>query len=48
MDIRFFSGLKIPDSFIVATALDKNTILITTDKKILKLKWPGLDVRSIF
>ncbi|MDR2200273.1 MAG: type II toxin-antitoxin system VapC family toxin [Deltaproteobacteria bacterium] len=40
-------NIKIPDAFIVATALAHNAILITNDSKLITLNWPALDVRSI-
>jgi predicted nucleic acid-binding protein len=45
--IRRNSHLKIPDAFIVATALFIKATLITNDKQIRNLKWPKLDVQSL-
>jgi predicted nucleic acid-binding protein len=39
--------LKIPDAFIVATEHRINGILITNDKKLLSIKWPGLKAVSL-
>jgi predicted nucleic acid-binding protein len=44
--IRRNSLLKIPDAFIAATALAQDAPLITNDYQLLKIKWPGLEVRS--
>ncbi|MDR1488105.1 MAG: PIN domain-containing protein [Deltaproteobacteria bacterium] len=46
IDVRFSTGLKIPDSFIFATALEQNALLITNDIQLLQLKWSGLKVCS--
>ena len=37
IDIRKRYNLKIPDSIIVATAVEENAILVTSDKPLLKL-----------
>lgn len=37
IQIRRDYNLKLPDSIIVATAIDKNAILVTSDKQLLKL-----------
>jgi predicted nucleic acid-binding protein len=45
--IRRDKLLKIPDAIIVASAVVCGATLFTNDNRILKLKWPGLDVRSV-
>jgi predicted nucleic acid-binding protein len=45
--IRRKSHLKIPDAFIVATAIVQDAVLITNDNQLLNLKWPGLEVQSL-
>ena len=37
IDIRKCYNLKIPDSIIVATAVEENAVLVTSDKQLLKL-----------
>ena len=37
IDIRKHYNLKIPDSIIVATAVEENAVLVTSDKQLLKL-----------
>ena len=42
IEIRKNKNLKLPDSIIVASAIVQNTILVTSDKKLLNLDF--LDV----
>ncbi len=46
IDIRKKFGLKLPDSVIVATAISKNSTLITSDKEIIK-KSLQMDVKIL-
>jgi predicted nucleic acid-binding protein len=45
--IRRYYHLKIPDAFVVSTALVIKATLITNDKQLLNLKLPGLEVHSL-
>jgi predicted nucleic acid-binding protein len=40
--------VTLPDAIIAASALVVGATLVTNDKQLLKLNWPGLEVRSIF
>ncbi|MDR1872126.1 MAG: type II toxin-antitoxin system VapC family toxin [Deltaproteobacteria bacterium] len=46
IDLRMATTLKLPDAIIVATALVIDATILTRDKRLLALKWPGLVVRS--
>jgi predicted nucleic acid-binding protein len=35
IEIRKYNKIKLPDSLIIATALDTNSILVTSDKQLL-------------
>ena len=40
--------LKLPDCIVAATAIALNAVLMTADKKLLGLSWPGLQTQQIF
>ena len=39
--------LKLPDCIIAATAIVANAKLLTSDNELLRLEWPGYDVKDI-
>jgi predicted nucleic acid-binding protein len=39
---------RLPDSIIAATSIISNAILLTDDKDLLNLSWPGLRTQRIF
>jgi predicted nucleic acid-binding protein len=41
------TGRKLPDSIIAATAIILGATLVTSDKHLLKLSFPGLAVNSV-
>jgi len=46
--LRRNAKLKIPDCIVAATAIVQNAVLLTADKELLTLSWPGFHVRKIF
>ena len=46
--IRRNTRLKLPDCIVTATAVVRNAVLLTADKELLNLSWPGLRTRNIF
>lgn len=38
---------KLPDCIVAATAIVLNTTLLTTDEKLLRIKWQGFNVKNI-
>jgi len=38
---------KLPDCIVAATASVFNAVLLTADKKLLNLSWPGLETQNI-
>ena len=45
--LRRSARLKIPDCIIAATAIVQNIALLTADKELLGLSWPGLRTRFL-
>ena len=39
--------LKLPDCIIAATAIVLNAKLLTSDKELLRLEWPGYNVKDL-
>ena len=39
--------LKLPDCIVVATAVVLDSVLLTADKELLRLNWPGLKTQNI-
>jgi len=39
---------KLPDCIVAATASVLNAVLLTADKKLLNLSWPGLKTQNVF
>ena len=39
---------KLPDCFVAASAIVMNAVLLTADKKLLNLSYPGLRTQNIF
>jgi predicted nucleic acid-binding protein len=48
IEIRRIRAVKLPDAIIAATAIVLDALLLTDDPHLLKLRWPGLRVQSIF
>jgi predicted nucleic acid-binding protein len=46
--IRRFTKRKLPDCIIAATSIILDAILLTDDKDLLNLSWPGLRTQNIF
>jgi predicted nucleic acid-binding protein len=40
--------LKMPDCIVAATAVVLDSVLLTADKELLRLNWPGLKTQDIF
>ena len=45
--LRRTSRLKLPDCIVAATAIALNAVLLTADRKLLRLEWPGYSVKDI-
>ena len=45
--LRRKTKLKLPDCIIAATAIAINAVLLTADKKLFDLSWPGLRVQRL-
>jgi predicted nucleic acid-binding protein len=48
IEIRRATSVKLPDSIVVATSIILNAVLLTDDKHLLDLSWPGLKTQNIF
>jgi predicted nucleic acid-binding protein len=48
IEIRRAASIKLPDSIVAATSIISNAILLTDDKDLLSLSWPGLRTQRIF
>jgi predicted nucleic acid-binding protein len=48
IEIRRATAVKLPDSIVAATSIILNTVLLTDDKHLLELSWPGLRTQNIF
>jgi len=42
--LRRNTNLKLPDAIVAATAWTREATLITRDKRLVCLKWPGLNI----
>jgi predicted nucleic acid-binding protein len=40
--------LKLPDCIVAAAAIVLDSVLLTADKELLRLDWPGLKTQNIF
>lgn len=48
IDIRKTSGLKLPDSMIVAAAMTSKAVLVTSDKNLLNIKQiKAIDIQEL-
>jgi len=45
--LRRTTRLKLPDCIVAATAVVQNAVLLTADKELLALSWPGLYMQSL-
>ena len=45
--LRRTNKLKLPDCIVAATAIISNAILLTADRDLLGLKWPGYSAEDI-
>jgi predicted nucleic acid-binding protein len=48
IEIRRAASVKLPDSIVAATSIILNAVLLTDDKHLLDLSWPGLQTQNIF
>jgi predicted nucleic acid-binding protein len=48
IEIRRATFVKLPDCIVAATSIILNAILLTDDKHLLDLSWPGLNTQNIF
>ena len=48
IEIRRAASVKLPDSIVAATSIILNAVLLTDDKHLLDLSWPGLRTQNIF
>jgi predicted nucleic acid-binding protein len=48
IEIRRATSIKLPDSIVAATSIVLNAVLLTDDKHLLDLSWPGLRTQNIF
>jgi len=44
--LRRANKLKLPDCIVAATAITLNAQLLTSDNELLRLKWPGFNVKN--
>jgi predicted nucleic acid-binding protein len=47
IEIRRATSIKLPDSIVAATSIILNAVLLTDDKHLLELSWPGLRTQNI-
>jgi len=45
--LRRAGRLKLPDCIVAATAISLNAALLTADKDLLALSWPGFQTRAL-
>jgi len=45
--LRRTTKMKLPDCIVAATAIVMNASLLTADRKLLSLKWPGYNAKDI-
>ena len=48
ISLRRSTRLKLPDCIVAATGIVFNAVLLTADKELLNLSWPGLRTQNIF
>ena len=48
IEIRRATSVKLPDSIVAATSIILNAVLLTDDRHLLDLSWPGLRTQNIF
>jgi predicted nucleic acid-binding protein len=48
VEFRRKTNRKLPDSIIAATSIDSNATLITHDKELLKVSFPGLHTMPVY
>jgi predicted nucleic acid-binding protein len=48
IEIRRAVSIKLPDSIVAATSIILGAILLTEDRHLLNLSWPGLGIQNIF
>jgi len=48
IEIRRAVAIKLPDCIVAATSIILNAILLTDDRHLLNLSWPGLRTQNIF
>jgi predicted nucleic acid-binding protein len=46
--LRRTTGLKLPDCIVAATAIALNSVLLTADSGLLRLDWPGYNVKKLY
>ena len=47
IEIRRSTSIKLPDSIVAATSIVLDALLLTDDKHLLNLSWPGYKVKAI-
>ena len=47
IEIRRATTVKLPDCVVAATAIVLDAILLTDDKELLNLSWPGFHTQNI-
>ena len=47
IEIRRATSVKLPDCIVAATSISLDAILLTDDRDLLGLSWPGLRTQSI-
>ena len=48
IEIRRTVPIKLPDCIVAATSIVLNAVLLTDDRHLLDLSWPGLKTQNIF
>jgi len=48
VELRRNTSLKLPDCIVVATSIILDAVLLTDDRHLLNLSWPGLRTQNIF
>jgi predicted nucleic acid-binding protein len=48
IEIRRVASVKLPDSIVAATSILLDAVLLTDDRHLLDLSWPGFRVQNIF
>jgi predicted nucleic acid-binding protein len=47
IELRRSTKVKLPDSIVAATSIVLDTVLLTDDKALLNLSWPGFRAQNI-